>query len=75
MKGKRDHDATSMLTKGKAEMASARISRDVSVLRAKTERTKQELDSFYFKKAKGRSLFVDYVAAPGTQPDQNAEIA
>jgi ATPase subunit of ABC transporter with duplicated ATPase domains len=64
MKSKRDHDATSMLTKGKAEMASARISRDVSVLRAKTERAEKELDGFHFKKAKGRSLFVDYVAAP-----------
>jgi ATPase subunit of ABC transporter with duplicated ATPase domains len=64
MKSKRDHDATSMLAKGKADMASARISRDVSVLRAKADRAEKALNSFHFKKQKGTALFVDYVAAP-----------
>ncbi len=64
MKGPRDHDATSSARKGKAQMASARLSRDVAVVRAKTERVTQTLEQFDFRKNKGRALFVDYVAAP-----------
>lgn len=64
MNGPRDHDATSMPAKGKAQMGSARLSRNVAVMRAKTERVATELGAFHFKKEKGRSLFVDYVAAP-----------
>ncbi len=64
MKGARDHDAASMMAKGKAQMGSARLSRDVAVIRAKTERVATELGAFHFKKEKGRSLFVDCIAAP-----------
>ncbi len=60
----RDHDARSMATKGKAEMASARISRDVGVLRAKLERVSERLGEFQIQKTRGRSLFVDYQPAP-----------
>jgi ATPase subunit of ABC transporter with duplicated ATPase domains len=64
MRGPRDHDATSMLAKGKAQMGSARLSHDVGVLRAKAERVAEVLGRFDISKEKGRSLFVDYVAAP-----------
>jgi ATPase subunit of ABC transporter with duplicated ATPase domains len=63
MKGARDHDATGMFAKGKVAMASARIGRDVAVLRRKTERTLDDLRAFRFEKDPGRSIFVDYVAA------------
>jgi ATPase subunit of ABC transporter with duplicated ATPase domains len=65
MKGPRDHDATSMLAKGKAEMASRRISRDAGVLRASVDRVDERLGEFNFRKEKGTSIFVDYVPAPG----------
>jgi ATPase subunit of ABC transporter with duplicated ATPase domains len=64
MKGRKDHDATSMMAKGKAQMGSARLSRDVGVVRAKSERVAQTLEQFDFKREKGRSIFVDYVTAP-----------
>lgn len=64
MKGPRDHDATSSARKGKAQMASARLSRDVAIVRAKTERIANTLEQYNFRKDKGRSLFVDYVPAP-----------
>jgi ATPase subunit of ABC transporter with duplicated ATPase domains len=64
MRGPRDHDATSMAARGKAEMASRRISRDAGVLRAAVERTADELGEFKFRKEKGRALFVDFEPAP-----------
>jgi len=64
MKNAHDHDATDKMTKGKAGLAAKRTSRDVTVMRAKTERVAAELTQFQFKKDKGRALFVDYVAAP-----------
>ncbi|HML16991.1 MAG TPA: ATP-binding cassette domain-containing protein [Bryobacteraceae bacterium] len=64
MKGRRDHDATSMMAKGKAQMGSERLSRDVAVVRARSERVAQTLKQFHFKREKGRSLFVDYVGTP-----------
>jgi ATPase subunit of ABC transporter with duplicated ATPase domains len=64
MKFRGDHDATSMLAKGKAIMASARISRDAAVLRASVDRVSEKLGEYNFRKTKGRSIFVDYVPAP-----------
>ena len=64
MKGPRDHDATSMMARGKAEMASRRISRDAGILRRSVDRAEQQLGEFRFKREKGRSLFVDYRPAP-----------
>jgi ATPase subunit of ABC transporter with duplicated ATPase domains len=64
MKFRGDHDATSMLAKGKARMASERISRDAAVLRASVDRVSEKLGQYQFQKHKGRSIFVDYVAAP-----------
>lgn len=64
MKFRGDHDATSALAKGKARMASARISRDAAVLRAGVDRVSEKLGDYKFRKAKGRSIFVDYVPAP-----------
>ncbi len=64
MKGPRDHDATSMLARGKAEMASRRISRDAGILRRSVDRADQRLGELHFKREKGRSLFVDYEPAP-----------
>ncbi|HXW83172.1 MAG TPA: ATP-binding cassette domain-containing protein, partial [Candidatus Binataceae bacterium] len=64
MKGPRDHDATSMLARGKAEMASRRISRDAGVLRGSVDRADARLGEFHFKKEKGRGVFVDYQPAP-----------
>jgi ATPase subunit of ABC transporter with duplicated ATPase domains len=67
MKGPRDHDATSMLARGKAEMGSARISRDAGILRRSVERVEGELHEFSFRKQKGRALFVDFVPAPAAR--------
>jgi ATPase subunit of ABC transporter with duplicated ATPase domains len=67
MKGPRDHDATSMLARGKAEMGSARISRDAGILRRSVDRVQDELREFSFRKQKGRALFVDFVAAPAAR--------
>jgi ATPase subunit of ABC transporter with duplicated ATPase domains len=67
MKGPRDHDATSMLARGKAEMGSARISRDAGILRRSVDRVAGELREFSFRKQKGRALFVDFVAAPAAR--------
>jgi ATPase subunit of ABC transporter with duplicated ATPase domains len=64
MKNAHDHDATDKMTKGKAGLAAKRTSRDVTVMRARTERVAEQLDGFEFRKQKGRALFVDYVAAP-----------
>lgn len=64
MKFRGDHDATSALAKGKARMASERISRDAAVLRASVDRVSDRLSEYKFRKAKGRSIFIDYVPAP-----------
>lgn len=64
MKGPRDHDATSMLARGKAEMASSRLSRDAGVLRRSIDRVSADIKQFSFVKEKGRAVFVDYVTAP-----------
>ncbi len=64
MKFRGDHDATSALAKGKAEMASRRISRDAAVLRASVDRVSEKLGEYKFRKAKGRSIFVAYTPAP-----------
>ena len=64
MRGPRDHDATSLMAKGKSEMASARLSRDAGILRRGVDRIAGQLGEFEFRKAKGRALFVDYVPAP-----------
>ena len=64
MKFRGDHDATGMLAKGRAEMASRRLSRDAGILRASVDRVSIKLDGFKFRKDKGRSVFVDYVPAP-----------
>jgi len=64
MRGPRDHDATGMMAKGKAGMASARLSRDAGILRRGVERVEERLGEFEFHKDKGRALFVDYVPAP-----------
>jgi ATPase subunit of ABC transporter with duplicated ATPase domains len=67
MKGIHDHDARSGPAKGKARMASARVSRDVGLLRHKSDRIAAELGAFQFHKLPGRSLFVDYVPAPAAR--------
>jgi len=67
MKGPRDHDATSMLARGKAEMASSRLSRDAAVLRRNIDRVSADIEQFRFVKEKGRAIFVDYVAAPASR--------
>ncbi len=64
MKGPRDHDATSMMARGRAEMASARLSRDAAVLRASVDRVSTKLGEYEFRKQKGRAIYVDYVPAP-----------
>ncbi|HEY6419771.1 MAG TPA: ATP-binding cassette domain-containing protein [Candidatus Binataceae bacterium] len=64
MKFAHDHDATFKGKAGKARMASARLSADVGLLRAGVERVSEDLAGFRFRKEKGRSIFVDYVAAP-----------
>jgi ATPase subunit of ABC transporter with duplicated ATPase domains len=67
MKFRGDHDATSMAAKGKARMASERISRDAAVLRASVERVSERLGEYRFQRHKGRSIFVDYVPAPAAK--------
>jgi len=64
MNGPRDHDATSMLARGRAEMASRRISRDAGVLRRSVDRVSERIEEFHFRKEKGRSIFIDYRPAP-----------
>src|SRR5262249_15925240 len=67
MKGPRDHDATSMMARGKAEMASRRLSRDAAVLRRSIDRVSADIEQFRFVKEKGRAVFVDYVAAQASR--------
>src|SRR5215469_16636841 len=64
MKGPRDHDATSMLARGKAEMASRKLSRDASILRRSIDRVSANIEEFRFRKEKGRAVFVEYEPAP-----------
>ncbi len=54
-----DHEKTPM-----ARTVASQARRDVHVLRARSERIEEHLESFDFQKQKGRALFVDYVAAP-----------
>jgi len=64
MKGRRDHDASSMAAKGAARAAEAREARLVGVVRRQLERTAAAAAGFRFEKELGRSLFVDYAPAP-----------
>ncbi len=64
MRNLRDHDARSMMAKGKARAGEARLARDVGVIRHKLERTAAEVAGYRFEKTPGRSVFVDYVRAP-----------
>lgn len=64
MKSAHDHDANSTARRGKSEMGLKRISRDAAVLRASVDRVSDKLGEYKFRKAKGRSIFVDYVPAP-----------
>ncbi len=64
MKSRADHDATGMMAKGMAEMASRRLSRDAGILRASVDRVSLKLSDYKFRKDKGRSVFVDYEPAP-----------
>ena len=50
MKFRGDHDATSGAAKGKARMASQRISRDAAVLRASVDRVSAKLVEYKFRK-------------------------
>jgi len=54
-----NHEKTPM-----ARQVASHARREVGLLRAKSERIEEHLADFDFKKEKGRSLFVDYVAAP-----------
>jgi len=54
-----DHEKTPM-----ARTVASHARREVSLLRAKSERIEERLATFEFKKEKGRALFVDYVPAP-----------
>jgi ATPase subunit of ABC transporter with duplicated ATPase domains len=54
-----DHEKTTI-----ARNVAAKARRRVTVLRAKSEQAAARLAAFEFTKAKGRPLFVDYVAAP-----------
>ena len=67
MKFRGDHDATGMLMKGRAEMASRRLSRDAGILRASVDHVSSKLGDYKFRKDKGRSVFVDYVQAPAAK--------
>ena len=64
MKSRHDHDASGMMTKGKARAAEAGLAHDIGVVRRKLERTAAVAESFRFQKTPGRSIFVDYVRAP-----------
>jgi len=67
MKGPRDHDATSMMARGKAEMASRKLSREASILRRSIDRVSGEIEEFKFRKEKGRAVFLEYVPAPASR--------
>ncbi len=65
MKFRGDHDANQhALGAARREMGLRRISRDAAVLRASVDRVSEKLGEYKFRKAKGRSIFVDYVPAP-----------
>jgi ATPase subunit of ABC transporter with duplicated ATPase domains len=64
MKNPHDHDATSMLAKGKARAGFARQSYEAGILRRDVDRVVEKIGEYRFSKQKGRSIFVDYVAAP-----------
>ena len=54
-----DHEKTTI-----ARNVASKVRREVTLLRAKSERVAKTLAAFEFEKRKGRPLFVDYVAAP-----------
>ena len=54
-----DHEKTTI-----ARNVASKARRRVTVLRAKNEHVAERLAQFEFTKAKGRALFVDYLAAP-----------
>jgi ATPase subunit of ABC transporter with duplicated ATPase domains len=56
-----------MMARGKAEMASSRLSRDAAVLRRSIDRVSANIEAFRFVKEKGRAVFVDYGAAPASR--------
>ncbi|MDO8431863.1 MAG: ATP-binding cassette domain-containing protein [Candidatus Binatus sp.] len=65
MKNPRDHDATSMLAKGKARAGFARQSYEAGLLRREVDRVSDKIGEYRFSKQEGRSIFVEYyVAAP-----------
>ncbi len=64
MKGPRDHDSTSALAKGKARAGMARQSHEAGILRREVDRVSEKLGEYKLRKAKGRSIFVDYTPAP-----------
>jgi ATPase subunit of ABC transporter with duplicated ATPase domains len=64
MKNPRDHDATSMMAKGKALSGFARQSYEAGLLRRELDRVSEKIGEYRFSKQKGRSIFVDYVPAP-----------
>ncbi len=64
MKNPRDHDATSMLAKGKALSGFAKQSYEAGLLRREVDRVSDKIGEYRFSKQKGRSIFVDYVPAP-----------
>jgi ATPase subunit of ABC transporter with duplicated ATPase domains len=64
MKNAHDHDASSMLAKGRARAAEMRRARDVGVVRRKLERTTALASSCRLARTLGGALFVDWEPAP-----------
>jgi ATPase subunit of ABC transporter with duplicated ATPase domains len=54
-----NHEKTPM-----ARQVASHARREVGLLRAKSERIEEHLAEFEFRKEKGRTLFVDYIASP-----------
>lgn len=63
MKDKRDHDARSMGKKVCAGWAESKLGRNVGILRAELERTKESITPIEADKTIGRSVFVEYTRA------------
>ncbi len=64
IKGPRDSDARSVARKERAMSAEARLSRQVSVLGRAVERADEEVASATVTRERGRSLVIDFHAAP-----------
>ncbi len=64
MKNARDSDARLRGKQKRRRSAEVSLGRDVQLSRRKLDRIDGELASFHFDKELGKSLFVDYVAAP-----------